>query len=451
MHGQTEFVSATLNTRINKMKNSMQPRYNKSPIFICTLVLIPMFFFLLYFNAWYGAFTRDDIRVIVQNAFLREWKYFPKIFTRDYFLISGETNYRPIVTISYFIDYAICRLNPIGFHMTNVIFHTINSVLFYLLLRLIIRNKQVVILSVLFFVTHPVLLESVNVAAYRSDILCALFLLISLVYFIKADSMENNHKTRFALYYPVSLIAYICALFSKEMAITLPALLPLFVIFSGQNIRQGIGRRLKRIYIGYLVIAALYLVFRFLIMRSVEIKTAYLPGGFWPNVFTMVKILASYVKLSFLPYNLHPGSMVHVTNTPLDVTFILSVMFLISIFIIFTYLCKSRNMFGCWMAWFFITLLPVMNIIPLNTIMADRYLYIPVIGFCAAKGILIYRITDPTLSTRSLKLRKVVQFTLVIIMTVSYGFSLVRKNERWMGKKAREEKTIHIPPGGLTM
>ncbi len=196
---------------------------------------------------------------------------------------------------------------------------------------------------------------------------------------------------------------------------------------------------------------ALYLVFRFLIMRSVEVKTAYLPGGFWPNVFTMVRILASYVKLSFFPYNLHPGSVVHITTTPLEWIFMLSVVFLIAIFIIFSCLCKSRNMFACWMAWFFITLLPVMNIIPINTIMADRYLYVPIIGFCAAKGILIYRITDPTLSTRSLKLRKVVQCTLVIIMTVSYGFSLVRKNEHWMGKKAHGEKTIHEPPGGLTM
>lgn len=424
-------------------------RYNESPIFICILVLIPLFFFLLYFNAWYGAFTRDDLGVIVQNTFLREWKYFPKIFTRDYFLISGETSYRPIVTISYFIDYAICRLNPIGFHVTNVIFHTINSALFYIFLSLIIRNKQVIILSVLFFVTHPVLLETVNVVAYRSDILCALFLLISLIYFIKADSIEISQKKRFALYYPISLLAYICALFSKEMAITLPALLPLLVIFSGQNIRQGMGRRLKGLYIGYMAIALLFLLLRSFIMRSVEVKGAYLPGGFWPNVVIMVKILASYVKLSFFPYNLHPDFMIHITKTPLEWAFMLSVAFLISIFIIFTCLCKSRNIFAGWMAWFFITLLPVMNIIPIHTIMADRYLYIPIIGFCAAKGILIYRITDPTLSTHAIKLRKVVQFTLVIIMTLSYGFSIVRKNEHWMGKGTQVTKTRYVLISGL--
>ncbi len=422
-------------------------RHNESPIFICILVLIPLFFFLLYFNAWYGTFSHDDLRVIVQNTFLREWKYFPKVFTREYFLISGETSYRPVVTISYFIDYAICRLNPIGFHVTNVIFHTINSALFYIFLRLIIRNKQVILLSVLFFVTHPVLLETVNAVAYRSDILCALFLLISLIYFIKADSIEINQKKRFALYYTVSLIAYICALFSKEMAITLPALLPLLVIFSGQNIRQGMGRRLSGIYIGYMAIAVLFLVFRFFIIRSVEVKAACLPGGFWPNVFTMVRILASYVKLSFFPYNLHPDSMVHITKTPLEWAFMLSVAFLISIFIIFTCLCKSRNIFAGWMAWFFITLVPVMNIIPIHTIMADRYLYIPIIGFCAAKGILIYRITDPTLSTHAIKLRKVVQFTLVIIMTISYGFSIVRKNEYWMGKGTHVTKTRFVRLG----
>lgn len=421
-----------------------RPRYNESPIFICILVLIPLFLFLLYFNAWYGTFSSDDLRLIVHNTFLREWKYFPKIFTREYFLISGETSYRPVITISYFIDYAICRLNPVGFHMTNVTFHAINSAIFYILLRLIIRNKQVMLLSLLFFVTHPVLLETVNVVAYRSDILCALFFLISLIYFVKADSLEINQKKRFALYYTISLVAYICALFSKEMAITLPALLPLLVIFSGQNIRQGLGRRLKGIYIGYMAIAMLFLVFRFFILSSVEVKVVYLPGGFWPNVFTMVKILASYVRMSFFPYNLHPDSAVHITKTPLEWVYMLSMAFLISVFIIFTCLCKSRNIFAVWMAWFFITLLPVMNIIPIHTIMADRYLYIPLIGFCAAKGILIYRITDPTLSTHAIKLRKVVQFTLVIVMTLSYGFSVIRKNEHWMGKGTHVTKTRYV-------
>ncbi|HHT9110947.1 MAG TPA: hypothetical protein ACFYDZ_07290, partial [Candidatus Brocadiaceae bacterium] len=413
--------------------------YQRKPLVICIFVLIALFFILLYCTVFCGTFTHGNFEIIADHPQIKEWRYLPEVFTRNYFVSSRTLSYQPFVTFTYFIDYAIWHTNPLGFHLTNVIFHTINSLLFYIFLRYVVQDKLIVLFSTLFFVTHPVLAETINVITYRSDILAATFILVSLIFFIKADtltyaaagfgrckpvSMErrsntnptlnienpeggskmpnhNTHKGLFSLYYAISLIAYVCALFSKEMAITLPALLPLLVIFSGQNIRQGMGRRLKGIYIGYMAIAVLFLVFRFFIIRSVEVKAAYLPGGFWPNVFTMVRILASYVKLSFFPYNLHPDSMVHITKTPLEWAFMLSVAFLISVFIIFTCLCKSRNIFACWMAWFFITLLPVMNIIPIHTIMADRYLYIPIIGFCAAKGILIYRITDPTLSTHA--------------------------------------------------
>ena len=88
-------------------------------------------------------------------------------------------------------------------------------------------------------------------------------------------------------------------------------------------------------------------------------------------------------------------------------------------------------MFACWMAWFFIMILPVMNILPIGNIMAERYLYIPVMGFCVAKGILIYRITDRTLSPRAIPLRRMVQRVLVVLMIGGYGFSIIGKNGDW--------------------
>ena len=428
------------------MRNQSTP--SEKQFFIYIPILVSSFSLLLYLNATYGKFVYDDFKIIVENCFIKEWKYFPKIFTKDYFTISGEMSYRPIVTISYFVDYAIWRLNPFGFHLTNVILHTLNAVLFYLLLNAVLQNKKIVLFSTLFFVTHLALVETINAVGYREDLLSATFLLVSLIYFVKSDNLlyRTNNQRGFTLFYAISLIAYLCALFSKEMAITFPVLLPLFTIFSGKKIWPGILKRFKGIYIGYITVSLFYIIIRFIVFRNHELKAAYQPGGFLVNALTMIKILASYIKLSFFPFNLNADYVVPLVKTPLEGSFILSITFLISIFIIFAILTKLRNMFACWMAWFFIMILPVMNILPIGNIMAERYLYIPVMGFCVAKGILIYRITDRTLSPRAIPLRRMVQLVLVILMIGGYGFSIIWKNGDWRDELTLWTKTIQRSP-----
>ena len=205
-------------------------------------------------------------------------------------------------------------------------------------------------------------------------------------------------------------------------------------------------KKFKGIYVGYFAVSLFYVIIRFIVFRNHELKAAYQPGGFLVNTLTMIKILASYIKLSFFPFNLNADYVVPLVRTPLEGSFILSITFLISIFIIFAILTKLRNMFACWMAWFFIMILPVMNILPIGNIMAERYLYIPVMGFCVAKGILIYRITDRTLSPRAIPLRRMVQLVLVILMIGGYGFSIIGKNGDWRDELTLWTKTIQRSP-----
>ncbi len=482
-----------------------------------TVILVSAFSLLLYLNATHGNFVYDDFKIIVDNSFIKEWKYFPGLFTNDYFAFSGELSYRPLVTITYFIDYAIWRLNPFGFHLTNILLHTGNTALFYLFLTAVLQNKKAILFSVLFFATHPLLIETVNAVGYREDLLSATFLLVSLRYFLKSDgaiqqktlkrgdkqpkptivSSENNvdifsknydgrnsntehrnsnfglrasdfvssdtlglgarsrkntvshacrEKNRFACSYGISLLAYLCALFSKEMAITFPAILLLFMLFSEENILAGLMRRVKTIYIGYLAISLFYLVVRFLVFNNPTMKAAYQPGGFLVNALTMLKVLASYVKLSFFPLNLNADYVVPLAKAPWETPCVLSIILLASIFTLMVILGRSRNTFVFWMGWFFIMVLPVMNILPIVNVMADRYLYFPVMGFCAAKGILIYRITDPSLSTRAMRLRKIVQITLVFFTIGGYGFSVVRKNGDWRDEFSLWTKTTKASP-----
>lgn len=413
------------------------------------LIVIPLFSTALYLNATCGNFICDDFKIVAENSFIREWRYLPKIFTKDYFSLSGEMGYRPLVIVSYFIDYAIWQTNPFGFHTTNVVLHIINTVLFYRLLRAILSNNKIIFLSILFFVSHPVLVETVNAIGYREDLLSATFLLVSFIYFIKSDSLfygEHRQIFRCVIYYAVSLISYLCALFSKETAITLPILLMLFTVFFHQKPWPSLTRRLKGIYTGFLAISLFYLIIRYMMFGNPAFQSGYQPGSFWVNASTMIKILASYIKLSFFPLHLNADYVVPRVTHPWEASWILAVTFVCSIFIIFAILCRTRNMFALWMSWFFVTLLPVMIINPIDNIMAERYLYIPAMGFCVAKGILIYRITDRTLSPRAIPTRQIVQRTLVILMIGGYGFTIIRKNGNWRDELTLWTKTIADSP-----
>ena len=96
----------------------------------------------------------------------------------------------------------------------------------------------------------------------------------------------------------------------------------------------------------------------------------------------MLKVLAPYIKLLFFPVNLNADYIVPVASSPWDMPCILSLLLIISIAVIGCRLFFHSKLLFFSLLWFFVALVPVLNIVPIGNIMAERYLYIPVIGFC---------------------------------------------------------------------
>ncbi|NUO07246.1 MAG: hypothetical protein HUU08_00965 [Candidatus Brocadia sp.] len=153
---------------------------------ILQILLVSALAVIAFLDSLDNAFVYDDVFTITNNYFIRDWGNFPALFTNDYFNSSGEVTYRPVVTLSYFIDYAIWRLNPIGFHLTNILLHAISAALVYLLVSTIARNSIVSFLTGILFAVHPILTEAVNGISCREDLLAAVFFLGSLLLFIQS-------------------------------------------------------------------------------------------------------------------------------------------------------------------------------------------------------------------------------------------------------------------------
>ena len=390
---------------------------------IVPYIILAVISVIVFCNTLDNTFVYDDSVIIVKNNLIKNWKNFPTLFSFNYFILSGELSYRPLVTLSYFIDYSLWEANPGGFHLTNLLLQTVNTILFYFFLKRVTKVNTLAFFSTLLFTTHPILTETVNAISYREDLITALFFLIAFILFLKINE-KTLPRYKFLLFYAGSLLSYLLSLFSKEMAITLPILLVLFDIFylSSGNPLQTLIKRLKSIYIGYFCITGFYLFIQFIIFRHVYIRL----NQTKQSLFVMIKVLASYIKLLFLPFNLNADYVVPQLTTG-NASFIISVLLVTTIAILTIRLCKNNKQYWFFISWFFITLLPVSNIIPIGNIMAERYLYIPIMGFSGIIGILVQKFNfKKPLAT--------ICFTIVIFIL---GVMCIYRNEIW-----RDELTL---------
>ncbi|MCF6148229.1 MAG: tetratricopeptide repeat protein, partial [Candidatus Kuenenia sp.] len=337
---------------------------------------------LIYLTSLSNQFVYDDETILVTNYFVKTLSNLPNLFNANYFKSSGELSYRPVTTLSYFFDYALWKLLPFGFHLTNLILHTINAILAFFLFKKFFTGTVTSFLSILIFLCHPVLSETVNAIGYRDDLLAATFFLAAFLLYIKTRR-NYSHLVYFA-----SVICFIFGIFSKEMAITLPLLIFLYdVTFTKKS---HFRYKFTRYYMGYIGAVLFYILVRFVLLRSpAETHVSYPNNSIFENIFTMPKVFATYIKMLIIPANLSADYVVPYFSLHTSISTLLSILFLSSFIIIvgksFFY---SRTVFYS-LIWFLATLLPVLNIIPIENIMADRYLYLPSLGFCMIIGYLI--------------------------------------------------------------
>lgn len=422
---------------------------------ILLIIALPLIAFL---NTLDNTFVYDDVFTITDNYFIRNWGNFPAFFTDDYFKYSGEVTYRPVVTFSYFIDYSLWHLNPAGFHLTNILLHAVNAVLVYLLISAVSRSSTASFLPSILFALHPILTEAVNGISYREDLFATTFFLGSALLFIQSAIRNPQSKIHYYFLYIPALFSYLLALCSKEMAITLPLIIFLLDWLLGDKGR--IKKNIINYYIGFILVSIFYLFLRFVWFHNpVEKQLMYPDNSFLVNLLTMPKIFCSYIKLFFFPISFNAEYIIAHTKTPFAATFILSIIFLGVIGVItYRFYHHSRCLFF-FMLWFFVTLAPMLNIMPIANIMAERYLYLPSVGFCAILayitiGIWRYACTfisweggNLNVSTsRFNQLLLVFVTCLILIPAVQYSVFTIKRNKIWKDPFTFWSKTVEDSP-----
>lgn len=431
------------------------PRFNSKLAFGLIIIIIA----LAYSNSLTNSFIWDDYLVIVNNDFIKSFKNFPAVFSKnyltpfikagccyfpDYAAGSGESSYRPVVTLSYFIDYFIWKLNPSGYHVSNLLLHILNAAVLFVFIGFITKNKKLALLSSLIFSLHPVNSEAVNVISFREELLAFLFYLSSFSLYVKANDCIGRKKN---YRYLCSITLFFLALFSKEMAVTLPFMLVLYdwTFFpAGKNSSREVippDKSQKRFnyfklrYAGYVAVLLFYLIVRFfLIVNTEEPAAAYQGGSFYTNFLTMTDVFATYMKWFLFPVNIH---IVLPEVRALAVFSLFAPRVLVSMVLVVIYITwamKIRQIakeISFAMFWIVITLLPVSNILPLPNFMAARYLYIPAVGFAFLFSALLFKLVKLKNNSIPAGFSRALAGCLIILVLTGYFVITIVKNAVW--------------------
>jgi tetratricopeptide (TPR) repeat protein len=345
---------------------------NRTPYFLLFLLVAATV--IAYANSLNVDFVYDDYAFVRNNEEIRTFTPLGK------FLLSAETFsqpanyhvYRPLATATFAVNYAL------GYHIVNLAFHALNAFLVMMLLRLLGFQPGPSFAGALVFAIHPVHTEAVTWISGRGNVLYVFFFLLAYLCYIRADSAPGPRRFTFLA---GAVAAYVLAVLAKEMALTLPAVLFGHDLYFHRE--WDAKQRLRRlwVYVPFAVVAAGYVLLRTHVLGRIG-QVAYYGGSAYVTFLAMLKAFVIYARLLFAPVGLSLSRHFQPSHSILEPPVLLCLCLVILTAIAGILAMRRSPYLSFGLYWFAVTMLPVSNIIPINAIVGDRFLYGPSIGFC---------------------------------------------------------------------
>lgn len=352
------------------------------------VIIISVAVIVANINVLANKFVFDDIYLVVHNPNIKSLGNIPVIFTTGYWSSVGPTGglYRPLTMLSFLLEHSVAGLNPLHYHLDNLLLHLFCSVLAYLILRIILESDTTAFFAALIFAVHPVHTEPVAWVSGRAELLSAFLGFLSAYIFLA--------KPRKSLYTFLFSFTFFLSLLSKESSIVIPALLGIYLLLFAP---PPDGSRLKYVVVRlypYAVTFALYMIPRIYVLGTLgptgreqtfgDVKPYY-------TFLTMCAAFTHYIRLAFLPFDLHVDYLFPPPFSFFEARVLFPLVLLAAIIIFSRRIINTSRPVFFSIIWFFMALLPVSNIIPVGIIMSERAMYIPSLGPCLLVGLAIVK------------------------------------------------------------
>ncbi|MFQ5883071.1 MAG: tetratricopeptide repeat protein [Candidatus Methylomirabilales bacterium] len=314
--------------------------------------------------------------------------------------------YQPLSWVTLGLDYLLWGLNPVGYHLTNLLLHAANAMVFYFLtLRLLplalssppvpgdLALRAAAGFAALVFAIHPLRVESVAWATERRDVLSGLFFLLTLLCYLRAATTSDGDGT-YRRWLMGAVSVYALSLLSKAIGMALPVILVVLDIYPLRRLGGGPGKwfgpAARRVWgekVPFLLLAlatgviALVGQYRAEAIRSLE------RYGVLARLAQAVFGLTFYLWKTLFPLRLSPLYELPVHLNPMDARFLLSAGLVLAISLVL-FVARRRWPVGLaiWVCYVAI-LIPVSGIVQIGPqIAADRYSYLPCLGWAMFAG-----------------------------------------------------------------
>ncbi|MDD5687754.1 MAG: tetratricopeptide repeat protein [Elusimicrobia bacterium] len=371
----------------------------------------------IYIPSLNAPFIFDDMFKIVKNP---DIKILNNITTKLIYPYSDSKIFerndpsRPLVYLTFTLNYYFGKLDTFGYHLVNLILHIFNAILLFFLTKIILSLVFPSHLRIypfthfpifpffvaLFFAVHPISTSAVTYIFSRSDVLATFFYISSLVLFIDAtkrnlpfssrrsecgfQSLPDSRQSRFNFSYILSLICFVFALSSKPIAVTLPAIVLIsdYILLNDFSIKKTVEK--KYYHISFWVILIVYLLFRYFYFGAMGDVEAIVTWNIYDYLIIQPYIIFRYLKLLIIPVGLCIDHKINPLGI-LELKTIISFLFLTMIFWL-TYRIyrkktdSSKIILFC-ILWFFIILLPTSSFFPTTLPLEENRMYLSGIGF----------------------------------------------------------------------
>lgn len=411
-------------------------------IVIAAAIMLFSFVFLFFNDVRHADFLHwDDDAYILKNDLVKSLDFVSirNLFTTFYF-----ANWHPVTWLSHAIDIRLFGYNPSAHHIVNLIFHSFNAVLLFVLTLIVIKIYtqseeigkkdgrlywQAILLAFItsfWFAIHPLRIESFAWVSERKDVLCAFFALLATIFYL----YRFIHPEKSKLFYILCFMAFVMAVMSKAMAVTLPIVLFLLDMFpafrlhssfsswrnllADKEFKNAIFEKIPFILVS--IVASIIVFFAQLDAGAVKsIETVDYDVRFLNATNTIFVYLAKTILpthlLPIYPYPEHVFSLNLLSVSQL-IALVMCLCFLIYKAI------KGSPVYLLVSLTYLILLSPVLGLVQIGEqAYADRYSYIPTLPlFITLAVVLLKCVEKPDLPLLRYRMVRVIPFVLVSIL-----------------------------------
>jgi Tfp pilus assembly protein PilF len=408
---------------------------------------------LPYLNALANGFVYDDHDQVLQNPYIHSFQYIGKIFGSTVWTFQGAQGvsnyYRPFMTFAYLVSYKMFGRIPFGFHLVNLVLHISVVLLLFVVTEQLFENCFLSLIAAGLFALHPIHTESVAWIAAITDLELSLFFLLTFLLYLRLPDTPPQDPRKW-LPYAFMLLAYCLALLSKEQALVLPALAIVYEHFyrDGAATRQFQDK--FRRYLPLCLVALIYIVFRLFALGGFA-PAIWRPTLPWKEVLlSAVALVGGYLGKLIWPAHLVAFYVFHESHSIRDPHVLAGLAGLVACAGLFVYLWRNARPLSFALLWMGATLAPVLNArwMPAQ-VFAERYLYLPSVGFCWLMGAAVAKLWSGARSGSPSALKHFVSQAIalaVVVVACLYAIATVERNRDWRSDEVLYRRTLELQP-----